>query len=561
MTRAAPLRIASGPVRVADAAPEHGPILRRRVHPRRWMFAALVATVTAGLLALGWHVLSAGGWSPWEVALFACLAANAPWLGLSAATGLLGLLIRCTASDPASVAVPLPRGALDAPVTLRTVLAVCVREELMDDVLGPLAALLRGLDRTGFGDRFGIAILSDTAAGPTADAEAEAVARFAARIGPDRVLYRRRIANTGFKAGNVMDFLERHADCFDLMLALDADSAMETPAVLRMVRTMQARPDLALLQSTIAGHRADSPFARLMGLGHRPGSLTWAVGQGWWQGDEGPFWGHNALLRIAPFRTHAHLPLLPDGRHILSHDHVEAALLHGAGWGVRVMPDDGGSYERHPPNLPVFLDRDRRWAAGNMQYRHLLRDRSLGALGRFQMLQAILHYALAPLWFAMLPLAALNAAFDAEGTPRGALVLLLLLSFAALHFPRLAGHAVTIGQASPGIRAARLREALAESGFLLLFDPVTAYDKTVTVLAHALGRPRAGWPSMQRSARRVGWGEAAARLWPHTLGGFLILGLLLASGSWFALLLGAPAVAGLVLAVPFSVLTARPDAT
>jgi membrane glycosyltransferase len=53
----------------------------------------------------------------------------------------------------------------------------------------------------------------------------------------------------------------------------------------------------------------------------------------------------------------------------------------------------------------------------------------------------------------------------------------------------------------------------------------------------------------------VAWSEAASLLWPHTLAGVLILALLLGSGSSFAMLVGGVAVAGLVLAVPFCVLT------
>ena len=41
--------------------------------------------------------------------------------------------------------------------------------------------------------------------------------------------YRRRSENTGFKAGNVMDFLGHHATGLDYFLCLDADSEM-TPA-------------------------------------------------------------------------------------------------------------------------------------------------------------------------------------------------------------------------------------------------------------------------------------------------------------------------------------------
>ncbi|WP_426954644.1 glucans biosynthesis glucosyltransferase MdoH [Muricoccus radiodurans] len=521
---------------------------------RRRFFAALVILAALGLLALGLRVLAPGGWTVWEALILLCLIANVPWLGLSAATGLVGLVRRLRAGE--EVHPPF------APA-LRTVIAVPVRDEAMEKVLPPLACLLEGLIAAGHAERFAAAILSDTADRSRAAVEEAAVSGLAACFPEGMVLYRRRAENTGYKAGNVMEFLDRRAAGFDLMLLLDADSEMTPEAVLRLQRAMETDPGLALVQSTIAGRPAASPFARLLGAGHRPGSLTWAVGQDWWQADEGPFWGHNALLRIPPFRAHCRLSPLPDGSAILSHDHVEAARLHAAGWGVRVLPENspegGDSFESHPPNLPEFLTRDRRWAAGNLQYRFLLRDRALGALGRFQMLQAILHYLLAPLWFAPLPLAAINAATDGEGTPRATLVALLLLGYGALHLPRLAGHAVALVRAAPGTRWAYLRSAVAESFFLLLFDPLAAFDKTLTVLAHALGMQRGGWAAQQRAARRVGWGEAAALLWPHTAAGVAILALLIASGSGFAVAAGLPAVAGLVLAIPFCVLTAAPD--
>ena len=49
------------------------------------------------------------------------------------------------------------------------------------------------------------------------------------------------------------------------------------------------------------------------------------------QGATGPFWGHNAIVRLRAFAESCALPELrgkpPFGGHILSHDYVEAALL------------------------------------------------------------------------------------------------------------------------------------------------------------------------------------------------------------------------------------------
>jgi membrane glycosyltransferase len=529
------------------------------------LFLGLVAFVAAGLTGLAWAVLAPGGWSVWEALIFACFALNAPWLGLSAATGLAGLAIRLFAADPSAAVVPGMRrkgGAPASPIASRTAVAICVRDEDMGVVVPPLEELLRGLAAAGHADRFAAAILSDTPAGPAAEAEEDAVAAFAARHPPGAVRYRRRAENTGYKAGNVMDFLDRHAEGFDLLLLLDADSRMTAEAVLRLVRIMEAEPGCALVQPTVAGDGAESAFQDVFGFGHRHGARIWATGQAWWQDRQGPFWGHNALIRIAPFREHCRLPILPDGSAILSHDHVEAARLHAAGWAVRVVPEDGGSLDTHPPHLIAFLDRDLRWAAGNWQYRLLLRHRDLGRLGRFQMLQALLHYALSPLWLAMLPLAALNAATGgAEGTPRGLLLALLGASYLALHMPKLAGYAEALLRPAtagvpPGGRSAVLGAMGRELLFTVLFEPIAAVDKTVIMLSLATGR-RSGWAPQERRTRRVGAPEALRRFWPHILAGAALLGLGF-SASPFAALLLLPAVLGLLLVVPFCVLTSRP---
>ncbi len=48
------------------------------------------------------------------------------------------------------------------------------------------------------------------------------------------------------------------------------------------------------------------------------------MGQAWWVGDCGPFWGHNALVRIKPYVEHCRLDGLLGDNQILSHDQVEA---------------------------------------------------------------------------------------------------------------------------------------------------------------------------------------------------------------------------------------------
>ena len=432
----------------------------------------------------------------------------------------------------------------------------------MRRVLPPLRRLLRDLDLSGNGDIFAVFVLSDTRNGPAADAEEQAVATFRAEDRePARIHYRRRATNTGFKAGNVMEFLEHHAEGFELMLTLDADSEMSAAAVLRLVRAMLADPTLAIAQHLTVGLPAPSAFPRLFQFGMRAGMRTWATGQAWWQGDEGPYWGHNAVVRIAPFRAHCRMPILPDGQHILSHDQVEAAVLRAAGWGVRVLPDESGSWEANPPALPEFLRRELRWLAGNMQYRHLLRLPGLRPLGRWQLMQAILLFAGTPLYLLFLLGAATAAATDGiSAFPTVPAVALTVGWFGALYAPKLLGYAEValspVKRDRYGGLARIVGGAILEIGFTLLLDAVSAVAKTGAMLRLPFAR-HTGWTPQNRRERGVSWGEASRLLWPQTvLGGLVFAGF--AASGWTATLWALPLAGGLLTAIPLCVLTAEP---
>ena len=521
----------------------------------------LIALLTAGVLAtLLWHILAPGGWTPAKIVMIAAFAGTAPWTGLCMANGLIGFLILVGSRDP--IRAVFPRVADNRAPLPRVAVAVTVRDEEMRDVLRPLRRLLRGLDGAGAGDAFAVFVLSDTRDARAARAEKLAVARFRAEDrDPRRIRYRRRAATGGFKAGNIMEFLDRHADGFELMLTLDADSDMSAAAVLRLVQAIQADPTLAIAQHLTVGLPASSAFPRLFQFGMRSGMRTWATGQAWWQGDEGPYWGHNAVVRIAPFRTHCRLPLLPGGRHILSHDQVEAAILRGAGWGVRVLPDEDGSWEANPPALPEFLRRDLRWLAGNLQYWHLLRLRGLRPMGRWQLVQAMLLSVGMPFYVLFLLAAAAAAATDVTSPFPAAPALALTLAWlGALYAPKLLGYAEVA--LSPVLRRqygglTRLSGGVAaEFGFTLLLDAICAVAKVGGAARAVLG-VRPGWTPQNRSDRGVSWTEAARLLWPQTVLGLLAFAGFAAAGS-AAALWALPLAGGLLVAIPLCVLTADP---
>ena len=541
---------------------------------RRTLVVLIVLLAATGLGLLLLRVLVPGGWTLPKLVMLAAFLGTAPWTGLCLANGLIGFLILVCCRDPVRAVfspplqpAPAKRGrpcpGLDPGVGVgapRTAIVVTVRNEEMRLLLQSLRRLLNDLDAAGTDNAFGVFILSDTQEPWVAATEGQQVAAFRAEDrDPGRIRYRRRTANTGFKAGNIMDFLDRYADGFELMVTLDADSEMSANAVLRLVQSIRADPSLAIVQHLTVGLPAQGAFPRLFQFGMRAGMRTWATGQAWWQGDQGSYWGHNAVVRIAPFHTHCRLPLLPDGRHILSHDQIEAAVLSGAGWGVRVLPDEDGSWEANPPALPEFLRRELRWLAGNLQYRHLLRRRDLRPIGRWQLMQAILLFAGMPFYLLFLLAAAVAAATD-DVSPFPAVSALTAAWLGALYAPKLLGYAEVA--LSPDKRAryggmARFAlGAIAEFAFTLLLDAISAAAKTGAMLRMALG-VRAGWARQNRVDRGVGWDEATRLLWPQTvLGALAFAGF--ASAGWVATLWALPLAGGLLMAIPLCVLTADP---
>ncbi len=527
---------------------------------RRALFAGIGLGTALVLLVLLVRVLHPGGWSVVKAGILLCFLGTLSWLGICAGNGVLGFALLMGCRRPARVVLPVAGDVDSTAIVTPTAIAITVRHEDMDRVLPPLRRLLGEIDAAGVGGLFGVFVLSDSSEPAHVDAEARAVAAWGS-IEP-RLVYRRRADNVGFKAGNVMDFLDHLAVGFQFAIMLDADSEMTAAAVLRLVRVLQAAPHMAIVQHLTVGLPAQGAFDRLFQFGMRAGMRVWAVGQAFWQADSGPYWGHNAVIRIDAFREHARLPLLPGGQRVLSHDQVEAARLRAAGWGVCVWAEEEGSLEANPPTLPDYLARDQRWLMGNLQYHHLLRQSGLLPMGRWQLVQAILLFAGAPMYAAMLFLTALNAAAGgSDAMPHGRLVAMTVAWALSLYAPKLLGYVEVL--ASPRQRARYgggwrfLGGAAVEIVFALLLAAPMTWSAAVGVVRALAGRP-AVWPAQNRTARRVGWGEAARLLWPHTLFGLVVFALLWSS-SWVAVLWALPFAGGLVLAVPFCVATADPD--
>jgi membrane glycosyltransferase len=329
---------------------------------------------------------------------------------------------------------------------------------------------------------------------------------------------------------------------------------------------MQRRPQLGILQSLVIGMPTTSAFARLFQFGMRLGLRSWTVGSAWWQADCGPYWGHNAIIRVAPFKEHCALPELVGkgilSGHVLSHDQLEAALIRRAGYEVRVLPEEDLGWEENPPTLIEFLRRDQRWLQGTLQYVFFIGLPGLKPVSRIQLLFAMLMFAGSPAWIGLGLLGTFTVASVASPAafidPRyGPALLGLVLSMwfapkVATVIDVLARPALRLGFGGAWRFAASV---LIETIFSLLLSPIMWVCHTLFIVGVPFGRV-IGWIGQVRDDHTVAWSQSLLQLWPHTAIGFGSLGLISATHPaafpYVFLLAGGPA-----LSIPLAVVTAR----
>jgi membrane glycosyltransferase len=486
------------------------------------------------------------------------------WIAQAAGSAFAGLLPqkRTPLSDQAQ---DLGRTALVMPIynedPLRTTAA--------------MRAMAEALDGMGAADIFEIVLLSDSTKADAWIRETLAVDRLRRALGSLMpVWYRRRWANTGRKAGNLQDFVERWGGRYDYMVILDADSLIEAQTLVWLVRAMRADPSLGLLQTVPRLVGRSSLFARLQQFAGRIYGPPIARGASAWAGDDGNYWGHNAILRVDAFASSCGLPELPGrkpfGGHILSHDFVEAALMRRAGWKVRMACEMEGSYEESPPSLIDLAIRDRRWAQGNLQHAKVVGASGLRWHSRMHFAFGIMSYLSSPLWAMLLLIGfalSVQAAFhDPEyfrydfqlfpTWPRfdsERMLHLFTFSFGVLFIPKAVGFLQALkslkvrhATGTPELLASVVVELILSA----LYAPILMLLQSRYVIEILTGRD-AGWATQRRSEGSGSWAEAWRFHWGHTLAG-VVLGVLFGVLSPPLLAWLSPVLAGMLLSVPLS---------
>ena len=490
-----------------------GPVPQTR-DQHRWAFTVLIGLLTLLAVTFEWGLFAAEGWTLLNLLLFGLFTLLFTYVAIGFAQAFFGFLILSDrhpypATEASNEDLPLlPLTAIVLPVYNEDVGAVFARLRVMSDALKSSGAL----------DRFHFFVLSDSTDQEKAFEEKLAWGRLVTEVdGANRIFYRHRKLPLNRKSGNIADFCRRWGSQYRYMICLDADSLMSAPTLVALVRRMEDNHRIGILQTVPQAINGRTIWSRLQQFSMSLYGPLFAAGANFWQQEESNFWGHNAIIRLAPFIQHCALPELPGrsaiGRRPMSHDFVEAALMRRAGWEVRLADDLGGSYEETPPTVIEHLKRDRRWCQGNLQHWPLALARGFRPVTRFHFLHGIFSFLASPLLALVLLLGFLKnlgAAPLSEGLYADAaraqiaillfgftMLLLVLPKFLALALALRRGRAREFGGAWKMIASALLEMAVS-----ILLAPVFLYFHAKFVLFSLLGkRCRMARPTPRRRRR------------------------------------------------------------
>jgi membrane glycosyltransferase len=538
----------------------------------RLSFTGLVLVTVAAAATSLWSILRVDGITPLETLFLAsfvalCIRNSASfWMACAGAYALLSKRFG---------ALHWPQDGDDALCAgrARTAIVMPICDEDAERVFAGLAAMHDSLRDIGADHRFEFFILSDTRDERRRGAELRQCGRMRDE-GRTSVHYRHRVDNRGRKSGNIAEFCENWGALFDYMVVLDADSLMTGRTLAKLVQLMDRNPLAALIQVPPLLVGRNSLFARLQQFAASVYGPLFSAGFALIHGANGNYWGHNAIIRVAPFMRHCGLPKLPGraplGGEILSHDFVEAALLRRAGWELHMAPQLGGSFEEPPPTLMDYLKRDRRWCQGNLQHVRLVFAQGFRWPSRMHLLAGVMTYLSAPLWVLMIALSAAGSHMTnavkavsyvgrypvlAWPVSHAAQFGLLILTLVGLLFGPKVIALFMLMRDRDACRAhgGRFRAALSvvfESVFSVLFAPIAMLSHCWFLISIFSGHA-IGWGRQTRRDYRPSSLAILRTFAPHTLiaifGAILLREFLPESFWWFA-----PLLIGAVLAVPLA---------
>ncbi|HGG60227.1 MAG TPA: glucans biosynthesis glucosyltransferase MdoH [Gammaproteobacteria bacterium] len=540
--------------------------------------ALFVAVGVQTWLATGYllKILPDHGATWTETAIATLFAILFGWISMGFWTALAGffvLLLRPRASSISELLEDVDPERIDLP---RTAIVAPICNEDPERVFAGLRATWESLIETGQHGHFELFVLSDTSDPDIWVEEEAAWAQWLREAGAPRVHYRHRRTRIKKKTGNIADFCRRWGNDYRYMIVFDADSLMTGETLVKMVRIMERRRQIGILQTAPLTVNRRSIYARAQQFGNHVFGPLFTAGLNFWQMGDGYYWGHNAIIRLRPFIEHCGLQRLPGdhamGGEILSHDFVEAAYMRRAGYEVWLAWDLPGSYEEPPPALLDELKRDRRWSQGNLQHLRLIGQPGITLTHRVMFLYGIMAYGSSLFWLLLLAASTLNLTQHAgqpvsffpdhftlypDWSPAWAFerAMTLMATTATLLFaPKILGMLTAMfpGRVARGYggRIRILLGVLLEALLSALLAPVRMLYHSRYVLLTLMGKT-AGWKTQQREDKGVSWREALLQHGPGAL-------LAAAWAAWIwrvdtgYLPWISPIVAALILAAPIS---------
>jgi len=552
---------------------------RLRGGMRRTVYLTLVALTTLFAMSLLYAAYASGGLTPLKILLLFLYAILILWVASSFWSASVGFWLLFTRYDYfARRRNAVASDATSLPAAARTAILMPLYNEDPGRVFAGIRGIWQSLQATGESDVFDFFVLSDTRDVNAWVQEECEWHRLCEEMGAHgRIFYRNRKENIARKSGNIADFVERWGARYRYMIVLDADSIMAGDTLVRMVRLMEANADTALIQAPPVPVNRESLFARVLQFASAAYGPIFTAGAGFWQLGSSNFWGHNAIIRVAPFAAHCGLPSLPGrepfGGVILSHDFVEAAMLRRAGWRVWLAYELKGSYEELPPTLIDYAKRDRRWCEGNLQHTRLINARDMHPVSRLHFVMGVMSYLSSPLWMLFLIVTGIDAYIQAQAIPvyffsdriepvwpvsfKVEMNIVLIFTLAMLFLPKLMALIViassrTNRRAFGGIVRPTI-SALLETLFSILVAPILMLYQTRFVWA-ILFRRTIGWPAQQRGDRRTRFNEAVSAHGMQTLIGLaagLVSYFYVPDFFWWL----SPVLCGAVLSIPLSMLS------
>lgn len=499
-----------------------------------------------------------------------------------------GFILEVAGGDPLRLSMlPVQKGAngMEADcaraVKSRTAVILPVFNEDTGMVFERVRVMFESLRDLGREEDFHFFVLSDSNDEEKWISEEAAWMELCRQVGGfGKIFYRKRRLAINKKSGNVADFCRRWGRRYHYMITLDADSLMDGATMAKLVDLMDKHPSVGIIQTAPTLIRGESLFARVAQFVVSFYGRLFCAGLNYWQQGRGMYWGHNAIVRLAPFIEGCDLPTLPGavpfGGHILSHDFVEAALMQRAGYSVWLAYDIEGSHEEGPPTWIDFIKRDRRWCSGNLQHIWLLFSSQLHWINKVHLFLGVMAYLSSPIWLSYIAVTVLQHYENLRGGPlshRSLLadslglsdplpvgVAIFLVVLGMLIAPRLLAWLLAGIRGMWSSYGGAVKSALScvmELVLSSLAAPVHMWMNSKFVFFLALGQPVVWGVQNRESDQGTTWREA----WEfHGIQVFAgcALGVFLAWETPELLPWMMPLLCGLVMAVPISVLSSRP---